>query len=217
MKKIFIALVIFSLAVVYTAGTVNAAGTASLLLDKTTYTVATGSTFTVDVSVDPGTDSISSTDAHVTFDSTVLEAESVAPGTYFPSVNQTITAGKVSIFASVTDPASSKTGKGVIATITFKGLKAGTSNVTFYCDTTAYNTSKVIKNDVDATNIIDCTANSSATVTVGGGGGGSPLTTPTPVTSLPQSGAAADLSMYAVMGMGLIVLGGIVKLKIAKS
>jgi LPXTG-motif cell wall-anchored protein len=220
MKKIGILLVLVFALLFNSFPSVYAAGSATLGFSQSTFTTSVGSTFTVGITVNPGTDAISSTDAHVTYDSTVLEAQSVTAGTYFPSVNQTITAGKVSIFASVIDPASSKTGQGTIATITFKGLKIGTDNLVLFCDTTAYNTSKVIRDDADATNIISCAQSGTATVTVGAGGSDSltpttsPLVdTPTPITQLPTTGFVEDLSMYGLIGVALIVVGGIVRIK----
>lgn len=190
----------------------SAASAASLKFNSTTYSGAVGGTVKVDVIVNPGTDSISGVDAHVTYDATVLQAQSVTAGTYFPAVNESIASGKVSIYASVTDPASSKTGEGTIASITFVVLKNGSSNLQFYCDSATYNSSKVVKNDINATNIIVCSQNGSAVVTGGTGGtSGNPQITPTPVTQLPAAGTVENISFVAIIGVALIALGGIVK------
>ena len=89
------------------------------------------------------------------YDPAYLEASSVAAGTYFPAVTNNITAGKVSITGLIVDPGTYKTGAGVVATITFKSLKNGVTNVTFDCRADVSNSSKIIKNDVNATNVID--------------------------------------------------------------
>jgi hypothetical protein len=117
------------------------------------------------VLVDSGSDEILSTDAYILFDSKVLQAQSVADGTYFPYVVHNITPGKVSIRGLITDAATSRTGSGTLATLTFKVLAPGTAALSFFCDMNAPDTSKIVKNDINATNIIVCTQNNTASVT----------------------------------------------------
>jgi len=101
----------------------------------------------------------------------------------------------------VDDPASSKTGSGTVATITFKGLKNGSGAISFDCTS-----SKVIKDDINATNIMDCNANGSLTVTVGSGG------TPVNPTELPKSGIFDDMVKWSQWGIVLVIVGGVVRL-----
>ncbi|KKS44946.1 MAG: hypothetical protein UV09_C0052G0004 [Candidatus Gottesmanbacteria bacterium GW2011_GWA2_42_18] len=118
--------------------------------DKTTVSVANGETFQIAVTVDPGSDALNSVDAYVTFDSTVLKATAVTAGSLFPTVSNDIsTSGKVYIAGMVNDPASSISAAGTLATITFQGLKDGSVTLAFDC-----NTSKIIKNDINASNVI---------------------------------------------------------------
>jgi hypothetical protein len=211
MKKIFITIFILSF-FFWLYPQVNAqVRAASLKFDKTTATVDVNSTLTINVTVDPGSDSINSTDAYVTYDATVLEAQSVANGTYFPTVTNNITSGKVYVAGMVDDPASSKTGTGTVAIITFKGLKAGSATLAYDCTN-----SKIVKNDINATNILTCSENGTTTVTVGSGSSSSSSsssssdTTPTP-SVLPQTGFFDAVPKYAIPGMFLLLVGFMVR------
>ena len=193
-----------------------AAEAAYLKFDKTTATAANGATFQIGVMVEPGSDSLSSTDVYVTYDSTLLKATVVAAGTQFPTVtNDIATSGKVYIAGMVNDPASSISASGTLATITFQALKDGTGTLAFDC-----NLSKIIKNDLNATNVIVCGSNGTSAVTIGGGttnptatptpGGGSSGTDspePTAVSELPQSGVFDNVAGMAIPGMIILIIG----------
>lgn len=193
-------------------GSVNAA---SLKFDKTTGTVAVGETINVAVQVEAGTEQIRGVDIYVLYDQTVLEATAVTDGGAFPTLFKTLTPGKTYIAAGVDDPATTKTGSLLAATITFKGLKNGTASITFLCQTNTGNTSKIIKADIDATNIITCADNGSLSLTVGSGGtvGGStnPTTAPLP-TQLPRTGFFDEIVKWSIPGTVLILIGGAMRL-----
>jgi len=205
-KKIFLTLGLFIVLPVFLDGT----QAASLKFDKTTATAANGATFQIAVTVDPGSDSLNSTDVYVSFDSTLLKATSVAAGSLFPTVSNDIsTTGKVYIAGMVDDPASSISATGILATITFQGLKEGTGTLSFDCDT-----SKIIKDDINATNVITCSQNGSSSITIGSGGGVAPTTPPgnNPPSQLPESGVFDNVIKIAVPGMLLLLVGGIFRL-----
>lgn len=181
---------------------------ATLKFDPTTVTVAPGGTFTVNVIVDAGTDQVTSTDAYVTFDSTLLTAESVSAGSYFPTVSNNISAGRVYIAGIVASAGTSETGSGTLATVTFTANSAGSATLAFDCQAGVTNTSKVIKNDINATNVLDCTQVATSAVTIGSGSGAVTPTsdlTPTP-SALPKTGFF-DEAKYVVPGGVLILLG----------
>lgn len=218
MKKLALSIFLLVASFILTPIVMGKVQAASLKFDKTSVTVDPGQTFQIGVVVDAGTDEISSTDVYVLYDSSLLTAQSVAAGTFFPTVTNNITAGKVYIAGLVDDPATSKTGSGTVATITFSALKNGSGTLTFDC-TTASNSSKIIKNDLNATNIIVCSQNGSATVTVGTGGS----TTPTPgaggsgtitPSTLPQTGPLDVVGTSAKLGILLFFVGGAVRLLI---
>ncbi len=184
---------------------------ASLTFDKTTATVANGATFTIGVVVDPGTDKMNSTDVYVTYDATLLKATAVAAGSLFPTVTNDIsTSGKVYIAGLVNDPASSISTSGTVATITFQGLKEGSGTLSFDC-----NSSKIIKDDVNATNILTCSSNGTSAVTIGSGTA-LPTVTPgaggTVPTQLPQSGVFDNVIRFAIPGTILLILGSVLRL-----
>ncbi|MBI5122671.1 hypothetical protein HZA75_02310 [Candidatus Roizmanbacteria bacterium] len=217
MKK-YLLIKILSLAILFIVvpifiGTVNAA---SLKFDKTTLSVTNGGTFQIAVTVDPGSDALSSVDAYVTFDAAYLKATTVTAGSLFPTVSNDIsTSGKVYIAGLVNDPASSISTAGTLATITFQALKAGTATLSFDC-----NSSKIIKNDINASNVIVCSSNGTSTVTIGSGGGGTTNPTATPAANtgvageLPKSGIFDNVVKFAVPGAILFLLGVIAKLSL---
>ncbi len=156
-----------------------------------------GNTFQVSVLVDSGTDEILSSDAYILFDSKVLEAQTVADGSYFPYVVHNISAGKVSIRGIVTDAATSRTGSGTLATITFKTLAAGSASLSFFCDMNASDTSKIIKNDINASNIIVCTQNNIASVIAV-----SPTPVPSGTLSITPTGTGTGTGTGGTSGSG---------------
>jgi hypothetical protein len=189
---------------------------ASLKFDNPTVSVANGATFQIAVTIDPGSDSLNSTDAYVTFDPTLLKANSVTAGTLFPTVsNDTSVAGKVYISGMVNNIANPVSTAGTVATITFQALKDGLATLSFDC-----NSSKIIKNDLNATNVIACSQNGTSAVTIGSGGEGtstslSPTTIPaanTGVSQLPQTGTFDNVIRVAVPGVILLLLGSMFRL-----
>ncbi len=180
--------------------------------DKTTVSANANDTFQLAVVIDAESDQLSSADSYVTYDSSVLEAQSVANGSFFPTVTNNITSGKIYIAGMVDDAATSKTGSGTLATITFKALKSGSATAAFDCQS-----SKIIKNDINASNVMVCSKNGTSAVSVGGSS--STTATPTPgtyngsptPTALPKTGYFDEVPKLAVPGMILLFLGTMVR------
>jgi len=204
-KKILLTFSFFLILPVFFSG----AQAASLNFDKSTATAANGATFQISVTVDPGSDALNSTDAYVTFDPTLLKATTVSAGTMFPTVSNDIsTTGKVYIAGMVDDPASSISATGILATITFQGLKDGSGTLSFDC-----NSSKIIKNDLNATNVIACSSNGTSAVTIGAGGSSNPTQAPSSnPAQLPESGIFDNVVRFAIPGIILLLLGGAFRL-----
>lgn len=190
---------------------------AALNFDKTTVSVGNDKTFQVAVTVDPGSDALSSVDAYVTFNSDILIVTEVTAGSLFPTVSHDeSTSGKVYIAGMVNDPASSITTSGTLATITFQTAKTGTGTVSLSFDC---NTSKIIKNDINASNLINCSQNGTVAVKIGdcpqNSTGGTPSTDPNcitqPPTQLPKTGILDNVIKFAIPGMILLFMGGILK------
>lgn len=205
---------------VWVTTSAGAANAAFLKFNEASYSVGVGETFDVEIIVNPGSDQITSIDSYVTYDSAIINADSVTEGTYFPTVLNDLTTGKVYIAGLVDSPSDFKEGVGTVATITFNALKEGKTDLVFDCDGQATVTSKVIKNDINSTNIIVCSENGTATVTIGVGGdatgGAEDTPTPTPttaaVTQLPASGSTENMMMMALIGAVLVGVGGLTKL-----
>jgi hypothetical protein len=212
-KKTILALLIF----LSLTPMVFAVEAASLKFNNSTATVSNGGTFQIEVIVDPGSDSISSVDVYVSYDGSLLKATGVSAGTLFPTVtNDVATSGTVYVAGMVNDPANSVSTTGTVATITFQALKEGSGTLSFDC-----NSSKVVKNDLNATNVLTCSANGTSAVTVGSGGGGSSDPTATPAadgsgeeepTELPQTGIWDNVAKLAIPGALLLLLGGALRL-----
>lgn len=185
---------------------------AYLKFDKQTDTVSSDQTFQVQVMIDTGSEQVTSTDAYVIYDSTLFEAQSVTEGTFFPVVTYDITSGKIYIAGIVEDTAVTKTGEGTIATIVFKALKDGTGTLSFDCQGDVGSTSKIIKNDGNGTNIIECTSNQDLIVTIGTGGSAVVPTSSSATSSqLPETGILDNLIKYAIPGAMLLIVGGLIK------
>jgi len=204
---------IFSLAILFVVipvvfGSVSAA---SLKFDKTTVSTTNGGTFQIAVTVDPGSDALSSVDAYVTYDASYLKVNTVTAGTLFPTVSNDIsTSGKVYIAGMVNDPTTSISVSGTVATITFQALKDGTTTLAFDC-----NSSKVIKNDINASNVMTCSQNNSSVVTIGSGGGtnnSAPAADNSVPAELPQTGIFENVANIAIPGIILLLLGGVFRL-----
>lgn len=194
-------IVIFSILILTVVG-VSRVEAASLMFDPESSDIAQGDTFSVDVNIDAGTKQVAGTDIYITYDSSIISLQSVTGGDYFPLVSNIPTAGKLYISGVIANQGEYKTGAGTVATLVFKGEAEGTTNLEFTCDLTQTETSKINQNDINASNIIDCSALTPHTVVVGGGT--SATTTPT---SLPQSGAYDDMIRYTVLGGVLLAAG----------
>jgi hypothetical protein len=229
MKSGLLSIVAFALcSMVFTVGA-QTAEAAVLKFDPKSVTVTNGNTFEVDVIVDAEGEQISGTDAYILYDSTLLKTSTnqISPGTYFPVVSSTVDTEKIYINGVVTDPTDFKTGSGVLATITFTMLRDGNGALQFYCDTSQPDTSKIVKNDVDATNVIKCanlsifsinggtsTPQDGTTLPATGGtsGGIKQTTQYVQPTALPQSGVFENVVSVAVPGAIMLVLGVLLKL-----
>lgn len=145
----------------------QANSTAFLSFDPTSKKVQASESFDVKVMVNTAGSETLSTDAYVIFDGDKVQAVSVQQGDFFPSVGSTISNNSVILRGMVTEPASFRKGTGLLATVKLKAIKQGVASGRFYCDLQAGDTSKIIQNDIDAQNIINCSGNNTFNVTIG--------------------------------------------------
>ncbi len=182
----------------------SSAWAAFLQFDPATSSVDVDATTTIKVNLDAGTQQVAGTDIYVNFDSTYVSLQSVTGGSFFPIVSNTPQTSRVYVSGVIANPGEYKTGTGLVATLVFKAIKAGSTTVTFDCDITKTQTSKINQNDINASNVIDCSKLNSHVITIGAGTGTG--TTQTPST-LPQSGFLEDMLLYASLGAGLVATG----------
>ena len=192
-------------AVVLLMGVFGVVQAASLDFDSATSTIDVDETFTIMVKIDAGTEQIAGTDIYIGYDDELLDLQSVTGLDYFPIVGYTPEVNRLYIYGVVANSGEFKTGAGDIATLVFKGVKEGTAELKFDCDLSKTITSKIAKNDINATNIIDCSALGLHTVTIGAGtGDGGTGDTPP---SLPVSGAYEKVIQYSMYGGVLLLVG----------
>lgn len=165
--------------------------------------VTSGSTFTVNLQLDTTGVGVEGVDVYyLNYNPALLEVQDavsgtagiqIQPGSLMPNttVNSVdATNGKIS-FSQAANGGSTYNGTGVLATITFKALSAGTASVTLDFSSGSTVDSNVASNGND---VLTAVTNGQYTITgatvppttpppAGGGGGGSPSPSPTPTPS----------------------------------
>lgn len=243
MQKVYIHVLFIFFAIFAFGALAQSAHAAFLDFDPTSVTANVDGTFSVKVTIDTGSEKSPSSTVIVSYDSEIIEPVSAANGTFFAdSTDDEDTSGRVSFFGFNNDPEAAKSGKGTVATITFKGVKEGTSKLEFICDSSnSSDTSTIEKDDIDATNIISCGQNGTASVTIGAAsdttdsdGDGIPDTTDTDangdgitdstassslegpdtstVSALPRTGTLDNIAKFALPGIFFIGIGVALKL-----
>ena len=154
------------------------ASAATLEFSPATGSYTTNQVFNVEIKVNTNSQDTQSTDAVIEFDTTLLSVENVTYGAFYPTVLHSEQNGKLYISGVVNDATSVKNGTGTLATVSFKGLQAGTETVGFVCETGRTDDSNVSKNDLDATDLLVCTSLVDGSYTLSG----SAVNTPTPTT-----------------------------------
>jgi hypothetical protein len=213
----------------------RASQAAFLRFDPESANATTSDIMTTNVIVDAGSDQLSGADVYIKYDPTALEIADFSNGTYFTAVTKsTPSSGILYISGYMTDTAKFATGAGTLATIKFRPLKGGTTVVSYNCNVGQSGSSKIIKNNANADNVIECTVNRSYTLTVAGGTNSTPTPTPTSGTSnpaptstpvpyqtnntnynppaeLPRSGVMDNMFLPALAGLFFLMFGGILK------
>lgn len=141
---------------------------ATLEFSPATGSYSTNSPFNVEIKVDTQNQDTQSTDAVIEFDTSFLSVDNVTYGSFYPTVLHTVQDGKLYISGVVDDAATVKNGIGTLATVSFRGLKAGTATLSFLCETGRTDDSNVSKNDTDATDLLVCTSLVDASYTLSG-------------------------------------------------
>lgn len=218
MKKI-IFLLGLALSFIFLSGQILPVEAASFQFDPNTGSISSGESLRIKLNINPGSDQLSAAQAYILYDPKYLKVESVEAGSYFPTVSHdTATEGKVFVAGMVDDPSNSVSGEGTLATIVFQGKGDGVVTLIIDCDN-----SKIVKNDIDATNVMDCSQNGQARLTVGSGtanssggqsqGSESSRSSGQPTPSvLPKSGIFENMLPFAISGAVLFLLGSVTRL-----
>jgi hypothetical protein len=212
-KKLLISTLVFLML----PGVVNAA---TLEFSPTSGSHSTNTTFDVEIKVNTGTEETTSTDAVIVFDNELLSVDSVKYGTFYSTVLHSEQNDKLYISGMVDSPTDVVTGTGVLATITFNTLTAGTATLSFDCTSGKTDDSNVSKNDLDSTDIIVCTSLTDASYTITGDSVATATVAPTSLpetggtvssepTAIPQTGAfdTFQLLPQLMMGFAFIIIG----------
>lgn len=216
MNKKFLLQFIFALGLFFVLPLVQLSFAATLQFDPTTINTQAEQTFEVKVNVDAGSDEITSVDVYIIYDKNVVEVQSVNDGTFFNTVSKdTSQPGRSYLAGMVDDPASSKTGSGTLATFVFKAKTNGSTTLTFDCTSGLTTDSNITKNDLNATDIIQCDGNGRSVITVGTGSSSNGTTQPTstPTSSqLPKTGIFDNVLKYSIPGAILLLIGAAAKM-----
>lgn len=186
-----------------------------------------GDTITAKVNIDAERDQVLSSDVRITYDAKLLQVTAIDNGSYFSIAKKDFSKpGQIYIAGIIDTPGDFKTGKGTIATITFKVLAAGTGVLDFVCeDGETATDSNIAKNVLDVPDIIACEKNGPADIIISGtststitpspttrssgssGSSGGTTTKTSSPSALPKSGVVDDLMKAAVPGMILFIIG----------
>jgi hypothetical protein len=192
---------------------------ATLSLDPASNSIPVNSTFDVKVLIDTQGEDTRGADVILKFNSSILSVVSIVEGTngsnpFYPDLYQTVSPGEIYIAASVVETIDTRSGSGTIATISFKGISQGTSDVTFDCTPGKTSDTNISKDDKNNTDIVTCSALTNGRYTIGSG-----VTTPaptqayappvykTPTPTIPRSGTAEITFGIAGLGMLLLLAG----------
>jgi len=138
--------------------------TASLSFDPVNITASAGDIIPVDVMIYSGSDPVISTDIYISYDPSVLSIASpqnpeIKKGELFQSVDaKVLQPGNLYIYAINPSPDLKQVTNGKIATIYFQAQTSGQIDLRIQCEPFMTQTSQIIRNDEDLTNIINCTS-----------------------------------------------------------
>lgn len=193
---------------------------AILTLDPSSKSSPTSTTFDVVLYIDTEGQNVTSTDAVLNYDNSILEVTQIKEGgagvePFFPDLFQNIQPTEIYIGASVRNPTEVKEGTGAVATITFRGKIAGVTDVKFNCTPGKTSDTNISKSDKNATDIVDCSRLVNGRYTIGTGTGGPaptaiPYLSPTPyippsaTPTMPPTGSVE--TTMGILGTGLVLL-----------
>ena len=195
---------------------------ATLSLSPASASVPVNGTFDVKLLIDTQGESTTSTDAVMFFDDSILSVVSIQEGDngtnpFFPDIYHSVEPGQIYIVGAVIDSIDTRTGTGTVATISFRGVSQGVSDVTFDCTPGKTSDTNISKSDKNQTDIVVCSALINGRYTVGTGATtpvpttpavvAGPMNTPTPTATWPVVGSAQTTIGFAGIGIVLLLTG----------
>ena len=201
----------FSLCIaLFLFGIVLPTSAATLDFNPDSVSTSQDGTFSVDLTIDAGTEQVAGTDIYVSYNPSYLELQSVTARSFFPKIDNIPSSGKLYIAGVIENQGDYKTGQGTVAVISFKSLKSGSTTVSYTCDIANTETSKIVKNDINATNLINCSGNGSLIVSsdsTATDDSNSDTSSPNNSNTLPQSGVYENVMQYSLAGIVLLFIG----------
>lgn len=146
--------------------------TASFSFEPVNITASAGDVIPVDIMIYSGSNPVISTDIYISYDPSLLSIASpqnpeIKKGELFQSVDaKVIQPGNLYVYAINPSADLKQVTNGKVATIYFQAQKAGQIDLRFECVPFMTQTSQIIRNDEDLTNIINCTSTRSHTSSV---------------------------------------------------
>lgn len=201
MKKFSALLVFITLLSLFKPSAAFAA--ASLTLSPASSTKSVNDTFSVDIVLDTGGDPVGGATAILTYDTTKLQVQgsTLTPGPIFGS--------SVAPFTNTVDTITGQirydsgtlgtpyTGRGTLATMTFRAIAAGTAQVNFVFNPSSTTGTSIVAAASGPTNLLTNVGNGIYTVTSG----------VVVSQSLPPSGAVENTLMVLAGGVGFLAIG----------
>lgn len=181
--------------------------------DPASLTKNVGEQFTVVVNIDTGGKQVKGADAKISFDPAIIEVVSIEKGTFFPKGGYNIDTdtGKIYLSYGFDQALLTDKGTGSYATLTLKGKKVGTGNLTWVCSAQTSDTNIW---DVSSNDIVNCTLTTNGVYTiVESGSSTSPTVTPgltgnpTAVPSVPVTGIVLPTFLMVSAGVLLTIVG----------
>ncbi|QQS44592.1 hypothetical protein IPM65_03260 [Candidatus Roizmanbacteria bacterium] len=145
---------------------------ASFSFEPVNISASAGDIIPVDVMIYSGADPVISTDIYISYDPSILSIASpqnpeLKKGELFQSVDaKVIQPGSLYIYAINPSADLKQVTNGKIATIYFQAQKEGSTELRFDCVPFMSQTSQIIRNDEELSNIINCTSTRSHSTSV---------------------------------------------------
>lgn len=142
---------------------------ASLSFDPSETSVKVGQAVKLNVNMYTDNASVASVDVMINYDKGFFEPvlDATVNGSTFQKVDtKIIKPGTIYLYGIQEDKESTQPVQGHIASVTFKALKEGTTQITFGCDPVKNTTSQIIKSNEELENIISCTSTLSHTANI---------------------------------------------------